>query len=116
MTTNSAPAWRPDLFEFSPTDAVPDALILQLSTVAGTVDGDEPSVHVGYIDDATAVFKAEGATLDESQPGLNEVVVHTAKLTQLVRLSREQYYHPPARRSHQCPACSTPPASLTAAK
>jgi hypothetical protein len=48
-------------------------------------------VHVGYVDDATAVFKAEGDTLDEAQPGLNEVVCYTAKLTQLIRLSREQY-------------------------
>ena len=91
-TSTSAPAFRPDLFEFSPTDAVPEALILQLSTVAGTVEGDEPAVHVGYVDDAAAVFKAEGGDLEESQPGLNEAVAHTAKLTQLVRLSREQYY------------------------
>lgn len=91
-TATSAPAFRPDLFEFSPVDVIPEALILQLSTVAGAVEGDEPSVHVGYIDDATAVFKAEGADLDEAQPGLNEVTIHTAKLTQLVRLSREQYY------------------------
>jgi HK97 family phage major capsid protein len=91
-TSNSAPAWRPDLYEFSPIDVVPDALILQLTTVGGTVDGDQPSVHVGFVDDATAVFKAEGDTLDESQPGLNEAVAYTAKLTQLIRLSREQYF------------------------
>jgi HK97 family phage major capsid protein len=90
-TVNSAPAFRPDVYEFSPSDAVPDALILQLSTLGAPVEGDQPSVHVGYIDDAAAVFKAEAAPLDEAQPGLNEVVIHTAKLTQLIRLSREQY-------------------------
>jgi len=42
-------------------------------------------------------MRADGHTIQEiadseAQPGLNEVVVHCAKLTQLVRLSREQYY------------------------
>jgi HK97 family phage major capsid protein len=91
-TPTTQPAWRPDVYAFSPTDAVPDALIVNLTTVGADVDGDAPSVHVGYITDDTAVFKAEGAPLDEAAPALNEAVIHTAKLTQLVRLSREQFY------------------------
>jgi hypothetical protein len=40
--STSAGAWRPDVYTFAPTDVVPDALILQCSTVAGEIEGDEP--------------------------------------------------------------------------
>ena len=33
-TVNSAAAWRPDLYEFAPADALPEALILQCTTQA----------------------------------------------------------------------------------
>ena len=39
-TVNSAAAWRPDLCEFDPADALPEALILQCTTQAGSVEGD----------------------------------------------------------------------------
>lgn len=39
-TVNSAAAWRPDLYEFAPADALPEALILQCTTQAGSVEGD----------------------------------------------------------------------------
>lgn len=55
------------------------------------IEGDAPSLHVGFVDDDQAAFKSEGDALDESTPGLSEVLIHTAKVTQLVRLSREQY-------------------------
>jgi HK97 family phage major capsid protein len=90
-TTNSDKAWAPDVTAFAPVDAVPDALILQCSTVSGEVNGDEPVMRVGYVADDEAVFKAEGAALDEGTPDLAEVLVHTAKVTQLVRLSSEQW-------------------------
>ncbi|OCB38760.1 major capsid protein [Mycobacterium malmoense] len=93
-TVNSAAAWRPDVYTFAPSDVVPEALILQCSTVAGEIDGDAPSMHVGYVTDDEAVFKAEAETLDEANPSLAEVLVHTAKLTQLVRLSNEQWAQP----------------------
>jgi HK97 family phage major capsid protein len=90
-TVNSDKAWAPDLYSFAPSDVVPEALILQCSTRAGSVEGDAPSVRVAYVNDDEAVFKAEAAELDEAEPQLAEVLVHTAKITQLVRLSREQY-------------------------
>lgn len=93
-TSTSAAAWRPDLTAVAPVDAIPDAIILQASTVAGEVEGDAPSVRVQYIDDASADFVAEGAAIPEADPDLAEVVVHTAKLSQLVRLSREQWVQP----------------------
>jgi HK97 family phage major capsid protein len=90
-TPNSAKAWAPDVTAFAPVDAVPDALILQCSTVSGEIVGDEPSLRVAYVVDDQAVFKAEGAELDEREPVLAERLVQTAKVTQLVRLSSEQW-------------------------
>ncbi|WP_280182782.1 phage major capsid protein [Nocardia cyriacigeorgica] len=90
-TNTSAKAWAPDITTFAPTDAVPDALILETSTIAGAVEGDAPVVRVAYVDDDEAQFTAEGAEIPEADPGLSEALVHTAKVTQLVRLSREQY-------------------------
>ncbi|MDV3130010.1 phage major capsid protein [Mycobacterium sp. 21AC1] len=90
-TVNSAKAWAPDITTFAPADAVPDALILQCSTVSGQVDGDAPAVRVAYVDDDEAQFTAEGSEIPEGEPTLAEVLLHTAKVTQLVRLSNEQF-------------------------
>ena len=93
ITTNtSATAWSPDVAVHHSGDVIPDALILQTSTVAGSVEGDAPSVRVAYVDDSSAQFTAEGATIPESEPDLDEVTVHTGKLSQLIRLSREQFH------------------------
>ena len=61
-TPNSASAWRPDLYTFAPADVVPDALVNQCSTVAGSIEGDAPVVKVAYVDDDAADFVAEGST------------------------------------------------------
>ena len=90
-TINSAKAWSPDVTAFAPADAIPDALILSTSTVTGRIEGDEPAVRVAYVDDAAATFVAEAATISEANPALSEALVHTGKVAQLVRLSREQY-------------------------
>lgn len=90
-TPASAGAWRPDVFTFAPTDAVPLAAILQCTTIGGTVEGDAPAVRAAYVNDDTATFTAEGEEIDEADPQLAEVIVHTAKITQLVRVSNEQY-------------------------
>lgn len=90
-TTTSAKAWAPDAF-YAATDAIPDALILQTSTVAGEVDGDAPVVRVAYVDDADAQITPEGAEIPEADPDLSEVLVSTLKVTQLLRLSAEQWY------------------------
>lgn len=90
-TLTSAKAWAPDQGAFNPADAVPEALILTHSTVSGVIEGDAPALRVAYVTDDSASFTAEGTELDEANPGLNEVLVHTAKITQLVRLSNEQY-------------------------
>ncbi|MGW4636864.1 phage major capsid protein [Nocardia sp. NPDC004415] len=90
-TTTSAKAWAPDLQAFAPDDVVPEALIMQVSTIAGSVEGDSPVVRVAYVDDDDAQFTAEGSAIPEGDPDLAEALIHTAKITQLVRLSREQY-------------------------
>ncbi|WP_298442827.1 phage major capsid protein [Gordonia sp. (in: high G+C Gram-positive bacteria)] len=95
-TLSSSGAWSPVVHEVAPQDAIPDALILQTSTVAGTVEGDAVAVHCQYVDDATAGFVAEGAAIDEAAPSLSEAVVFTGKIAQLLRLSREQFIQPNA--------------------
>lgn len=90
-TVSSAPGWSPDLTYYPATEAVPDALILQTSTVAGQVDGDRPAVRCLYVDDAAAAFVDEGAPIDEADPDLAEVLVFTGKVAQLVPVSQEQW-------------------------
>ncbi|WML63206.1 phage major capsid protein [Rhodococcus sp. AH-ZY2] len=90
-TLTSAKAWSPDITAFAASEVIPDALVLQTSTVTGRIEGDEPAVRVAYVDDAAAQFVAEGTEIPEDDPALSEVLVHTGKVAQLVRLSREQY-------------------------
>lgn len=90
-TPTTGAAWSPDTYTFAPDTVVPDALILTAATVSGDIDGDEPALHVGYVDDSTASFVPEGAEIPESDPQLAEVLVHTAKLSQLVRITNEQF-------------------------
>ncbi|MGX6513027.1 phage major capsid protein [Rhodococcus sp. SJ-2] len=90
-TSTSAKAWSPDVTAFAAADVIPDALVLTASTVAGVVEGDAPAVRVAYIDDDEAAFVPEGNEIPEGNPELNEVLVFTGKVAQLVRLSREQY-------------------------
>lgn len=93
-TPKSAGAWSPDVFTFAPAEAVPDSLILATSTVAGEVEGDAPAVRVAYVNDDEAQFTAEGDLIPEADPALSEVFVYTGKVTQLVRLSAEQWLQP----------------------
>jgi HK97 family phage major capsid protein len=93
-TVNSAEAWRPDVFEFAAEDIIPEALVLQCTTVGASVEGDSPAVRVAFVDDTTAQLSDEGAEIPESEPDLAERVIFTSKVTQLVRLSREQFMQP----------------------
>lgn len=95
-TKTSAHAWAPDVTEVAPDIAIPDALILQTSSVAGVVEGDAPVVRCQYVDDAAAGFVTEGTVISEADPDLAEVIVATGKVAQLIRLSREQWSQPNA--------------------
>lgn len=90
-TTNASTAWAPNTQYFQPAEVIGESLIMTASTVAGTIEGDDVTMSVAYVSDDTAQFTNEGDTIPESAPALDEVVVHTGKLTQLVRVSREQY-------------------------
>ena len=91
-TTSAAYPWRPDETFFTAGDVVPQALILQTSTVAGSVDGDQPAVRVAYVDDAeSAAYIAEASAITEDDPTLAEIVVRTRKISRLVALSAEQF-------------------------
>ena len=90
-TPTSDAAWRPDHFAFSPGDILPEALVLTTSTVAGSIEGDAPSVRVAFITDDTAKFYAEGDDLDEGQPTLAEALIYTSKAAMLLRITVEQY-------------------------
>jgi HK97 family phage major capsid protein len=90
-TLTSAGGWSPDVRAIAPQVAIPEALILQTSTVAGSIEGDAPAVRVTYVDDADADFVAEGGDIPEADPDLAEVLVFTGKVAQLIRLSREQW-------------------------
>ncbi|MCL2090888.1 MAG: phage major capsid protein [Micrococcales bacterium] len=93
-TTTSDRAWSPDIQAFAPDDILADALVLQTSTQLGTVEGDVPAVRVAFVDDDEADFVAEGHEIPEADPALNEVVIFTGKISQLVRISREQWSQP----------------------
>ncbi|MBX7434566.1 phage major capsid protein [Mycobacterium sp. Y57] len=91
-TPTSAYPWRPDTTFFAANEVVGDALILQTSTIAGEVDGDQPAVRVAYVDDAeSADYVDENAEIPEDEPTLSEAVVRTKKLARLVNLSSEQF-------------------------
>lgn len=93
-TPTSAPAWRPDHYEFAPGDVLGDALIVSASTRAGTIEGDAPSVRVAFVDDAAAENVKEAQTFTEAQPSLSEALVWTTKTVEHLRISREQWTQP----------------------
>ena len=65
-TVTSAKAWSPDITAYAASDVIPDALVLQCSTVLGHIEGDEPLLRVAYVDDAAADFVAEGNAIPEA--------------------------------------------------
>lgn len=65
-------------------------MILQVTTVAGEVEGDEPAVRVAYVQaDPTAGFVPEGTEIDPADADLAEVIVQTGKVAVLSKLSNE---------------------------
>lgn len=96
-TTTTATAWSPDVTAYTATDVVPDALILQTSTVVGNVEGDSPAVRVPWVDaDDTVGFVDEGAPIPENASAYSETVVRTGKVATIGQFSREQLAQPNA--------------------
>lgn len=96
-TTNTPEAFSPDQVVIPAAEAVPEALILRASTVVTrTLDGDAPVARIPWVDDADAQFVAEGDFMEAATPETSEVIVGTAKISQLLRVSREQWHTNPA--------------------
>lgn len=98
VTTPSSPkAFALDVLGIAPAKAIPTALIIQATTQAGTVEGDEPAVRVPAINlDDSVGFVAEGANIPEAEPDLAELVILTGKVAELIKVSREQLAQPSA--------------------
>lgn len=90
-TSTTAAVWRPDINTFAPVDIVPEALYVSSANRAGVIEGDAPVVRVAYIADDEAQFTPEGDEIPEADPVMSEALVHTHKITELARFSREQY-------------------------
>jgi HK97 family phage major capsid protein len=99
-TTPTSPvAWRPDTTAYVPADVVPDALLVQTSTVVGQIEGDAPSVRVPFVsDDGQAGFIAEGTEIPDAGQGFDEVVVTTDKIATVGKYSFETLAQPEAAR------------------
>lgn len=96
-TTNTPDSFSPDQVVIPAAEAVPEALILRASTVVTrTLDGDAPVARIPWVNDADAQFVAEGNFMEAATPETSEVIVGTAKISQLLRVSREQWHTNPA--------------------
>ena len=95
-TTSAAEAWRPNVQGYNAEDTIPEALILQTSTISGRIEGDEPMLLVPYVGGAEAQFVAEGAPIPEDDLDLGQVAVATGKVAHLTRLSAELMSQPNA--------------------
>ena len=93
-TMTSAQAWSPDEYTFAPEDVIPTALINQITTPMGSVEGDEPVVRVAIVLDDEANIVPEGAEIPEADPDLAEALIGTVKVGKLLRVSREQFTQP----------------------
>lgn len=93
ITTGTPTAWSPDTITLPAKETLGDALIMRAATVVTTgLEGDAPVARLPWVDDDEADFVAEGSEIDEADPTLSEVVVPTAKVAQLLRISREQWH------------------------
>lgn len=92
-TTGGVPgAWRPDVTEVLPAEAVPDALAIVLGTQSGSVEGDAVAVRVGFVaEDGEADFVEEGATIAITDATLDEISIYTSKVARLTYMSYEQW-------------------------
>lgn len=90
-TPTSAKAWAMDVQAFAAEDAIPDALINEITTVGAYIEGDDVAVRVPVVDDDEADIVNEGAEIPEAEPTLNERTLLTVKVAKLLRVSYEQF-------------------------
>lgn len=75
---------------FIAQEVVPEALIYEITTVVGSIEGDEPAIRVPYVkEDPHVGFVLEGDPIYAENPQLDEVVIRTGKLATIVRQTNE---------------------------
>lgn len=95
LTPTSPEAFALDVLGLAPEQTIPNSVLVQCTTKAGEVEGDDVFVRVPAInlDDSTG-FVPEGDDIPEAEPDLSELVLATGKIAVLVRISREQLAQP----------------------
>lgn len=91
-TGDSVQSLSPDVKALPPSEIIPDALLLQITSKVGVIEGDQPSVRCPFMDATGAAgFIDEGAAIPESTPTDREVQIFTGKVASFWNVSREQY-------------------------
>lgn len=89
LLTNEKEALYPSSF-FDARSTLNQTLLLLCTTFGGSVEGDTPALRVAVTNqDGASTFVKEGAQIGESEPVLDELVIHTAKLAQVFKQSNE---------------------------
>ena len=71
-------------------EVVPEALIMTAATQVGSIEGDAPAIRCPFIKaDPNTGFVPEGAEIGLDDPTLDEVLIRTAKIAVLTKVSRE---------------------------
>lgn len=96
-TPNSPEGFAPSEVHFPPADVVAESLLWRCTDAVTAPEGDRPVVRCPFVNDVSAEFVPEGAEIKESVPERAEVIVSTAKISQLVRVTRELLAHPNSR-------------------
>lgn len=94
LTTTSAQNQGafPNTSVIAAEDAIPNALVFQLTTPSAQAKGDAQTVRVAYVaDDPEADYAAEGAELSRKDPKLSELIVPTKKVGLISVASNEVY-------------------------
>lgn len=98
VTTAAGQGWAQSVVsDYDPDDLLKDALIVQTGSLAGTVEGDSPSVIVPYVAaDPTATIVAEAGSISPDEGSYSQVTINTTKIAVVTRMSAELVYQPKA--------------------
>lgn len=90
-TTAIGQGWAPNVVSsFDADDMLKDALIVEAATLAGTVEGDTPSVLAPYVKtDAASAVVAEAGEITPTDGEYDQLAISTVKVAVITRVSRE---------------------------
>ncbi|WP_457171554.1 phage major capsid protein [Mycobacteroides abscessus] len=96
-TTNSPDSFHPNEVALAPEVAIPQSLILQCTTVIGTVTGDDRFTVCPFVStEGQPAYVKEGDELAEANPNKSEITIMSGKVGYFERVSREQLMDPVA--------------------